>query len=228
MKGDRIEGLVASDAITFPLLAGTFLIGLYYLIKWLQDAELLNKILRAYMSVMSIASLGRFCADGLQVLTSLVFPNVWSDRDGAIYQIDPSRRGQGLLRPSPNEEDVIIDEKKNNPFPGLLSGIPFSERTNRLLWELRHLLKEEWTIRLAMHRIGEARLDIKLNDLFGFILATALTVAYYLTGWQTLSNVLGSAFCYAASVFMSPTSFNIGTLVLMGLFVYDIVMVFYT
>lgn len=53
-------------------------------------------------------------------------------------------------------------------------------------------------------------------------------MAYFMTGWVWLSNILGAAFCYAAFTMISPTSFLIGTMVLAGLFVYDIVMVFYT
>jgi len=33
-----VEGLQPSDAIVFPVLAGTVLAGLYYIIKWLEDA----------------------------------------------------------------------------------------------------------------------------------------------------------------------------------------------
>ena len=50
----------------------------------------------------------------------------------------------------------------------------------------------------------------------------------YESGWVALSNLLGSSFSYASLIMMSPTSFPIGTMVLAGLFVYDIVMVFYT
>ena len=32
-----VEGLQPSDAIVFPVLAGTVLAGLYYIIKWLED-----------------------------------------------------------------------------------------------------------------------------------------------------------------------------------------------
>lgn len=220
------EGFAASDAIMFPLLAGTVLVGLYYLIKWLQDPDILNKILRGYMSIMSVASLGKLTADALHLLTTLVFPSVWSDRTEKTYEIDTLRRKQILLGPGGTDDTVVND--KRTPFPGRLSGASFSENTNRALWEIRHLLVEEWTVRTALHGVGSGHVHIKLNDLLGFVIALMATMAYYMTGWVWLSNILGSAFCYAAFTLMSPTSFRIGTMVLAGLFVYDIVMVFYT
>ena len=43
-----------------------------------------------------------------------------------------------------------------------------------------------------------------------------------------LTNIMGFGFCYGTLQLMSPTTFWTGTLVLAGLFIYDIVMVFYT
>ncbi|KAJ3503375.1 hypothetical protein NM208_g16528 [Fusarium decemcellulare] len=47
-EGDErfAQGLEPSDAIMFPLMAAFVLVGLYYLIQWLQDPNILNKILR--------------------------------------------------------------------------------------------------------------------------------------------------------------------------------------
>jgi minor histocompatibility antigen H13 len=64
--------------------------------------------------------------------------------------------------------------------------------------------------------------------MIGFNVAVLATIAYFVKGLPWLSNVLGTAFSYSAFTLMSPTSFPIGTGVLVGLFVYDIVMVFYT
>lgn len=221
------EGFTASDAILVPLLAGTVLVGLYYLIKWMQDPDLLNKILRAYMSVMSVASLGKLAADALHLLTNLAFPNVWSDRSGRIFQMDTVRRQQILLSADSAPDAFTLLEKKT-PFPGLLSRVSFSERTNKGIWEFRNLLTEEWSVRVAVHGLGSGHVEIKLNDVLGVFVALLATITYYTTGWVWLSNVLGAAFCYAAFTMISPTSFVIGTMVLVGLFVYDIVMVFYT
>ena len=43
-----------------------------------------------------------------------------------------------------------------------------------------------------------------------------------------MTNIIGFGFCYGTLQILSPTTFWTGTMVLAGLFVYDIVMVFYT
>ncbi|KAJ9145548.1 Intramembrane protease 2 [Coniochaeta hoffmannii] len=221
-----VEGFVATDAIMMPILAGCLLVGLYYLIKWMEDPELLNKIIRTYMSLMSVMSLGKLSADALHLLTSLVFPAVWMDGAGKLYELDYVRRQQVLLGGDDATETVAQDKK--TPFPGYLSAVKLSPKLNGFFWEVRHLLTEEWTLRLAMHGLGRTKLKIKLNDMIGFNIAVLATIAYFVTGLPWLSNVLGTAFSYSAFTLMSPTSFAIGTAVLAGLFVYDIVMVFYT
>lgn len=50
----KIESLTAWDALTFPLLAGATLTSLYFLIKWLEDPAMLNKILAVYFSQMGM------------------------------------------------------------------------------------------------------------------------------------------------------------------------------
>jgi minor histocompatibility antigen H13 len=221
-----VEGFVASDAIMMPVFAGCLLVGLYYLIKWMEDPELLNKIMRTYMSLMSVLSLGKLTADGLHLLTSIIFPGVWVDSAGKLYKIDHGRRQQ-LLVVGDTSTKTVAQEKKT-PFPGYLSEFNLPQKLNALLWEVRHLLTEEWTLRLAVHGVGAKALKIKLNDMLGFNVAILATIAYFVTGLPWLSNVLGTAFSYSAFTLMSPTSFPIGTGVLAGLFVYDIVMVFYT
>ncbi|KAK3940590.1 Intramembrane protease 2 [Diplogelasinospora grovesii] len=220
------EGLSASDAILLPILAGTVLIGLYYLMEWLQDPDIVNKVLRVYMSTMSIASMGRLSGDALDVLTSLVFPSMWVDRRGKLFRIDAGRRCQVLVNHAAGTETLA--EGKRTPFPGFLSEARLSDRVGSLAWEIRHLLTEEWTVRLAAHGLFFVEFDIKLNSLLGFPISVLAAIAYYTTHWTALSNLLGSAFGYASFSMLSPTSFRIGTLVLAGLFVYDIVMVFYT
>ncbi|KKY22423.1 putative signal peptide protein [Diplodia seriata] len=52
----QMEGLSTRDAIIFPIMAGVTLTGLYFLIKWMQDPQLLNKILNAYFSLFGVLS----------------------------------------------------------------------------------------------------------------------------------------------------------------------------
>ncbi|KAJ2984454.1 hypothetical protein NUW58_g6049 [Xylaria curta] len=223
-RGGR--GLLPSDAIMFPILAGTVLIGLYYLIKWLEDPDILNKILRVYFSIMSLASTGKLFADGLHFLTGFVFPTVWLGKDRKVYHIDSKRRGQWFTKDG--TEDQIWDDNKISPLPGPFSGLRLSDGTTKLLWEIRHLFMEEWTVRLVIHGMINEKARVKFNDIFGFVLAIGANVFYYTTESTFLSNVMGYAFSYVGIIIMSPTTFTTGSSVLFGLFFYDIVMVFYT
>lgn len=224
------EGLQASDAIMFPLLAGVVLIGLYYLIKWLQDPAILNKILRGYMSVMGVVSTGKLSGDTIQFAMSLVFPDYWIDGQGRIFHIDPRKRRQWLLKsPGAGDSDRELDEKKDTPLPDALSKrLSISKATKNTLWKIRHLLTEEWSVRLALRGIIKESFDVKLASVIGYLFGLVITTTYLMTNSSLLSNLLGAAFCYAAFMIMSTTSFAIGSMVLAGLFVYDIVMVFYT
>jgi minor histocompatibility antigen H13 len=219
------EGLVASDAIMFPVIAGIVLVGLYYLIQWLQDPQILNKILRTYTSVMSFACLGKLCADFISFLTTLLFPSKWATSRGTLYNVDAEERKQYEIDPVTGSR--IVSQDKRSPLPSPIGDV-LSDKVNSFLWEIRHLLTEQWKVRLAMHGIGSAKTKITLDTILGTFLAVLLIIGYYLTNSVALSNLLGAAFSYSAFTVMSPTSFNIGTMVLFGLFFYDIIMVFYT
>jgi minor histocompatibility antigen H13 len=217
-----VQGLVASDAIMFPILAGTVLVGLYYLIKWLEDPDILNKIMGVYFSVMSLASMGKFLADSLHFLSGFVFPDVCKANDGTVWHFDSIKKCQYRLG---DAGAPVYDEKRTSAIPGLSFA---SEKTNHLLWTVRHLLHEEWTVRFTMHGIAHEKFRVRLNDVLGVVLAMFTSFLYHTTKANFLSNVMGYAFSYVGIITLSPTTFPIGSAVLFGLFFYDIYMVFYT
>lgn len=221
-----VQGLMPSDALLFPIMAGVVLVGLYYLITWLDDPDIINKILRAYFSVTSLAAMGKLFADTLHLLTGFIFPTVWATMDGRLYHIDPTKRSQWSALG--NTEDRVWNDKKSTPFPGPLSEWRFSEATNRKLWEVRHLLLESWTMDFWIHGVIREKFQIKLNDLIGIVLAVGASLIYNSIGSVFLSNVMGYAFSYVVLTMLSPTTFGTGSMVLFGLFFYDIYMVFYT
>ncbi|KAI2468172.1 signal peptide peptidase-domain-containing protein [Annulohypoxylon bovei var. microspora] len=221
-----VQGMLPSDAILFPIMAAVVLVGLYYLIKWLEDPDILNKILRVYFMTMSLASMGKLFADSLHLLTGFVFPTVWRAKDGKMYHINYPGVGQYTL--AGDNEEKLLDDKKTTPFPGRWSELSLSDSTNNLLWDIRHLLVEEWTVRLSIHGIANEAVKVKFNDILGFLVAVGANVVYYKTDSTILSNIMGYAFSYAGIILMSPTTFTTGTAVLFGLFFYDIYMVFFT
>lgn len=221
-----VQGLMPSDAILFPVMAGITLVGLYYLITWLDDPDILNKILRAYFSLTSLAAMGKLFADSLHFLTGFIFPTVWASRDGKLYHVDPARKGQWSA--VGDTEDREWSSKKLTPFPGPWSELQLSDATRRSLWEMRHLLLESWTLDFWILGVVREKLLLKLNDLAGIMMAIGASLIYNTVNSTFLSNVMGYAFSYVVLIMMSPTTFTTGSLVLFGLFFYDIYMVFYT
>ncbi|KAI1211951.1 signal peptide peptidase-domain-containing protein [Annulohypoxylon truncatum] len=221
-----VQGMLPSDAILFPIMAAIVLVGLYYLIKWLEDPDILNKFLRVYFMTMSLASMGKLFADSLHFLTGFIFPTVWRARDGKLYHVNYP--GVGQWTTAGDNEEKLWDVKKKTPFPGRWSELNLSDSKNNLLWDVRHLLVEEWTVRLSIHGIVHEKVKVKFNDIFGAVLAIVANIIYYKTESTILSNIMGYAFSYAGIILMSPTTFATGTAVLFGLFFYDIYMVFFT
>ncbi|KAK6224439.1 signal peptide peptidase [Colletotrichum tabaci] len=223
------EGLLPTDAILFPLLAGAMLIGLYYLIQWLQDPAILNKILRVYMSIMGVASLSTLIAHSLRVAVEFLFPNYFR-HNRSLYRVDADDESFVKFTGEDVDRSNAQFLQKSNPLPfGLRSMFPFNTiKVNRFLWDLRHVLKDEWTVRAKVHGLFHENFHISVLHVIGFILAVTAVFAYFMSGSPFLSNLMGYGFCYGSFLIMSPTTFATGSLVLMGLFFYDIVMVFYT
>jgi minor histocompatibility antigen H13 len=224
------QGLMPSDAILFPLLASVVLIGLYYLIQWLQDPEILNKFLRWYMSIAAVASLTVLYGDGLQVLTSFMFPRYWRDRNGALVHVHPRLPGK-VVRVPPNDTrglSRLLESAPNEALPGHLSEINLPDTINKTIWQTRLLFTNEWRVHLEADGIGNESVDVKFNQAIGLVLALATSLAYQWTKSTWLQNLMGNGFCYGALMLLSPTTFTTGTLVHFGLFFYDIGMVFFT
>jgi minor histocompatibility antigen H13 len=226
------QGLLPSDAIMFPVMAGVILVGLYYLIQWLQDPAILNKILNVYMTLGGLMSLSAFFAYFIQRGVHLVFPN-FIRRNGIIYEFDTIRE---CIRPisltgfttSGNQDGQVQQEQ------GLTSPFPFrlfhttSRWRNRFHWELRHLMTEDWIVRLNIHHVVAEKFNFQFSNLLGAVGAVIVVAIYLATGSKPLSNLMGLGFCFGSFQLLSPTTFTTGGLVLGGLFIYDIVMVFYT
>ena len=215
-----MEGLSPIDALILPLTAGTTLTVLYFLIKWLDDPAILNKILDWYFSIFGVLALARFLTDALGTLTSFVFPNTYGSK-GRFWKVDSKLRKAKLLSP-PYEE-------RESPLPGLLGGVPLPARLLNYLWRERELPSQKLRVRAHIRGLIKTHFTIGPQGCLSLLLAIAAQLYFNLVEkpWW-LTNILGFSFAYNALQIMSPTTAWTGTLILMALFIYDIYFVFFT
>lgn len=215
----KIEGLSASDALLFPLMAGLTLGGLYLIIKWLEDPAMLNKILNWYFAAFGVWGLAKLFNDWSNVTTSYIFPNRYYS-DGQIWLVDDHSR---IFRSRSAPLRV-----RQSPLPGFFSKIPLTPLLQRFSWAL---YRSYPTICLRFHLRphNKTHIHIHRSTLLSFLAAISIILYYNLVSrpWY-LTNVLGLAFAYNALQFISPTTSTTGSLLLMSLFIYDIYFVFFT
>ncbi|KAM0670415.1 hypothetical protein ACQRIT_007716 [Beauveria bassiana] len=221
------QGLEMSDAILFPVMAGIVLMGLYYLIQWLNDPAIISKILRWYMSIVSVASLVTLYAHGVDLVAAFVFPKYWRGLDGILRTAN--QKTQAVVR-CDNVGNVGDGSSPatGNPLPGVLGFLAPTTKLQKVAWETRAIFKRDWLLRFFLQGVGEEKTYIKFATMMALPLAAATSVLYFSSNSPFLSNLLGYGMCYCAFLVLSPTDLLIGSLVLWGLFFYDIFMVFYT
>ena len=215
-----MEGLGPIDALLLPLVAGLVLASLYFLIKWLEDPALLNKILNWYFAVFGVWSLSRMFRDGMVFFTSFIFPEMYG-KDGHIWEIDvKDRRSELVSSPS-------VDRK--SPVPQPPSTPPLPSKATDTMWALRESLSRQLDVRVYIHKILQAHFKIGPQGIAGLFLAIIALLYFNLIDkpWW-LTNLLGFSFAYGSLQIMSPTTSWTGTLILSALFVYDIYFVFFT
>lgn len=215
----KIEGLSASDALWFPVLAGCTLGGLYLLIKWLEDPSIISKILNWYFAVFGVLGIARLFNDSLSILASFIFPDRYF-HDGQTWEFD------NLNRCATSKADPT--QSRTSPLPGFLSRIPLPAFLNRFYWALRTSYPT-FCIRLFCHPFQKIHTHITPSTVLSLLTAFILVLYYNLVSrpWY-LTNILGFAFAYNALQLISPTTSSTGTLILASLFIYDIYFVFFT
>lgn len=222
----KAESLEPKDALIFPLMAGGTLGGLYLVIKWMEDAELLNKILGIYFCHVGIYFMQIFMKDGLVVLRSFVFPKQYHDGKGKIWKVDQSKC---CFVSCERERASGSVETRRSPLPGKFGIIPLPDVILRSLWSCRYWAYQRIKLQARIRGIQ------KINFSFGLIGLASIFVSIAAAGYFAfvakpwwLTNLLGLSFCYCTLQMMSPSTFWTGTLLLGSLFLYDIYFVFFT
>lgn len=222
-KIQKIESLSAFDAVLFPVLAGVALTGLYFLLKNLQDPAWLNWAMNIYFAQMGLFFAYKFLTDAFAFIRNIAFPRYYTWK-GALWKVDEDDR-----RYIPQNEHAGSRYGHTSPLPGLLRVIPLPGFLQRGLWSFRQTIFQQAIVTLHLQRHLTIRANPTILDVSAFFLAAALSYvhAFVAKPWQ-LTNFFGLSFCYGSLQMTSPSTAGIGSLLLGGLFLYDIYMVFYT
>lgn len=220
---NNMEGLSPKDAILMPLFAGIALSGLYFLLKWMNDPTLLNKILNAYFAIFGVFSVSKLVTDVLDIGHSIIFPRRHVV-NGTLYHVDGKEE-----KAIPVAGNVKGSKVLSTPLPGFLASTPLNDSLRKMVWSDRAMPANKWSLKLYLHRALAAKFKIGAHGIVGAL--TGLCVVAYFNfidkPWY-LTNLLGFGFSYGALQLMSPTTFATGSLILGALFFYDIYFVFYT
>ncbi|CAD6593180.1 MAG: hypothetical protein ASARMPREDX12_006925 [Alectoria sarmentosa] len=215
-----MEGLGPIDALLLPLFAALSLTSLYFLIIWLEDPALLNKILNWYFAGFGVWSLARMIKDIMGLISSIFFPQT-HDIDGNALEIDVKQRRFRLTSLPSVERDSPVSKPSSAP--------PMPSKITNAMWTLRKLSSHQLDVRVYIHQTVEAQFKVGPQDVTSLFLAVVALLYFNLIDkpWW-LTNLLGFGFAYSALQIMSPTTSWTGTLILVALFVYDIYFVFFT
>lgn len=208
----KMEGLSATDAMMFPILAGATLTGLYFLIKWLQDPALLNKILNWYFAIFSIFSVSRLVSDGLDVVHSIAFPHAYVD-GGVLYSVNKKLR-QAI--PSSSTRPA-----RRSPLPSYFSRVPLPDVILSFLWRLHLLPNRKLQFKAYVRHLLRLQFRLGIHGIEGLVVGICAVAWYnFVSKPWWLTNLMGFGFAYGTLQILSPTTFWTGTLVLSGLFFY--------
>ncbi|KAI4679252.1 hypothetical protein J4E81_010505 [Alternaria sp. BMP 2799] len=220
---NEMEGLSPRHIILFPLFAGISLATLYFLLKWLKDPSILSKALNAYFAVFGFFAVTKLVSDVLDIGHSIIFPRRHV-LGGALYHVD-GKAGRAV----PVAGNTKASGPITSPLPGFLARIPLSDGARQWLWADRAMPSNKWTLKLYLERALAGKARVGAHTLVGAVVALATLVYFNLVDktWY-LTNLLGFSFAYGSIQVISPTTFATGSAILVGLFFYDIYMVFFT
>ncbi|KAJ5305705.1 hypothetical protein PENANT_c041G07728 [Penicillium antarcticum] len=220
----KMEGLSPSDALMLPVTAGLTLSGLYFVIKWLEDPAILNKVLSFYFSQMGLFFAFSFLKDVLMMIRSFVFPRHYT-QGGQLWKVSQSERKFIAA----GNTSVKSPSVRYSPLAGIWGLIPLPGMAATLIWKSRNASYQRLQIRAQVRGLFDCKFLVGLIDVLSALLAfSAVGYFAFVAKLWWLTNFLGFCFCYGTLQVMSPSTFWTGTLILGALFFYDIYFVFFT
>ncbi|KAM3415435.1 hypothetical protein BST61_g8957 [Cercospora zeina] len=216
----QIEGLTPKDAVIFPLMAGLVLAGLYWLINT-YGADIVNTILGLYFGLIGTYSVAKLISDSWTMIASFLMPTYFLDQ-GKLWKVSDEQQRVIAL----DHEPALV---RKTPFPGALGRLPLPGALVSFSWYLRGLRKRRYQIACYAQGLCEFKVVITQHNAISAVTGfSAIVYGFFAESTWWLTNLQGFAVSYGALQLMSPTTFATGTLILTGLFCYDIWAVFFT
>lgn len=221
---EKVEGLTPKDAVLFPLLAGFTLSSLYFIIKWLEDPSVLNKILSYYFMQVGLVFGTKFLKDAFAIVRSVCLPNQY-EQGGQVWKVNRLKQRYEAM----NVKSDTHQAYRTSPLPGLFQRLPVPKIVVNQIWQVRALVYAKCSLNFHIHKLLKIQVPVDFLDALAISASSAIVgyFTFFSKPWY-LSNLLGFAFCYGSTQYMSPTTFWTGTLLLSALFLYDIYFVFFT
>jgi minor histocompatibility antigen H13 len=216
----KMEGLSPRDAIVLPITAGAVLGGLYWLIKK-YGAEMINLIFGYYFSCVGVFSVGKILNDAAALALNVAFPAYFAHK-GKLYKVDGKARK--AVANGGGEQG-----SRDSPLPGFLGLVLLPRALNDYLWTLRSAPMQKYAFVTYIKGVLDVNGPVTLlNVAAGVGSLAAISYNHFIDKPWWLTNLQGFAVSYTALQVMSPTTFATGSLILIGLFFYDIWAVFFT
>jgi len=166
--GPLREKLSKWDALLFPLTAGVTLLTLYLIITY-ASADILNKIMAAYMTFMGVFALGGFFGDALGVWTDFVFPQSW----GNTMHKWEVKRGR-VVKTFP----ASIEYKSAVPLPyGHIIGRFVPGRIADAMFSMKQMMSSRFTFKATSSFFNDmpVTIDVSLRTFVGYIFSALVT-----------------------------------------------------
>ena len=215
----KMEGLTPKDAIMFPIMAGSVLAGLYWLIKT-YGAGIINTVMGVYFSLIGTYSVGKIINDSWTTVASVLMPNYYYHQ-GRLWKVQNDKRKAVALG-----DDAV---SKRSPLVSSAGSLPLPQPVLSFFWNMRDVVKKRYQVNGFAKNLFEFKIvSTQHNALSAILGISAILYALFIDKPWFLTNLQGFAVSYGALQLMSPTTFATGTLILSGLFFYDIWAVFFT
>ncbi|KAF7189816.1 Signal peptide peptidase 1 [Pseudocercospora fuligena] len=217
----KMEGLTPTDAIIFPVTAGLVLATLYWLIKT-YGASVINTVLGIYFGLIGTFSVAKLINDTLSTVAGVLMPGYYADQ-GKLWKVSADKHEVMIA------SDANGTKSRSSPFAGIFGRLPLPSFASNVAWWLRDLVFKKFEVKGYAKNLFDFKIIMTQNNALSAILGVA-AIVYSFVGdkpWW-LTNLQGFAVSYGALQLMSPTTFATGTLILSGLFFYDIWAVFFT